>query len=229
LRLQEYYSKVPGLGLSLIGDGSAPTITIRGITTGGLTNPAVGVVIDEIPYGATVSPGTSPVVPDIDPGDLARIEVLRGPQGTLYGASSIGGLLKFVTIDPTTREFSGRVTAGLSKIAGGNDVGYNIRGSINAPLTDSLAVRASAFRSSDPGYVDNVLTGQPDVNRRNSDGGRVSLLWQPLDAFSIKLSGLIQDSTRGGSEDVDRTLGGQLAQSTLRGTGYYTRRSKAYI
>jgi hypothetical protein len=79
----------------------------RGITTGGFTTPSVGLMIDDAPFGPAFGPAQNDW-PDIDPGDLARVEVLRGPQGTLYGADSMGGLVKFVTKDPSTAGFSGR-------------------------------------------------------------------------------------------------------------------------
>lgn len=228
LRLEDYYNQVPGLGLAVIGDSSAPTVTIRGITTGGLTNPTVGIVVDEMPYGATIAAGAAVSAPDIDPGDLSRVEVLRGPQGTLYGASSIGGLLKFVTVDPSTQAFDGRLQAGLASVKDG-EVGHTLRGSVNVPLSDTFAVRASGFTLRDPGYVDNVQTGTDDINRRNSDGGRLSAMWQPSEDFSLKLSALVQNSERQGTSDVDITLGsGEPRQNALRATGLYGRDTEAY-
>src|SRR5262249_11729294 len=109
LRLQDYYSKVPGLNLELDGTTGVPTVSIRGVTTGGQTNPTVGVTVDDVPYGSSTFIGGGFVSPDIDPSDLTRVEVLRGPQGTLYGVSSIGGLLKYVTLDPSTDGFTGLV------------------------------------------------------------------------------------------------------------------------
>lgn len=227
LRLQDYYNKVPGVSLTLIGDGSAPTIAIRGITTGGITNSTVGIVVDDVSYGATVFPGVAPTAPDVDPGDIARVEVLRGPQGTLYGASSMGGLLKYVTIDPSTEAVTGSVRAGFDSVEDG-EMGYNLRASINVPLGDTFAVRASGFTIRDPGFVDNPASGQRDVNRRNSDGGRLSALWRPADNLSLKLSAVYQTSDRPGTSDVDVTLGGSLQQSLLRGTGVYNRKSQVY-
>lgn len=229
LQLQDYYTRVPGLSLVLSGNGSTPVIAIRGITTGGDTNPTVGTVIDEVSYGASVNTGQStPAIADVDPGDLARVEVLRGPQGTLYGASSIGGLLKFVTVDPSTEAMSGNLQLGSTTVSHSDDYGYNVRGSVNVPLSDSFALRASGFTSREPGYIDNVATGQDDVNRRDSDGGRLSALWRPSDSFSLKLSALIQDTERGGTADVDTALGSDPQQSFLRDSGLYERKVQAY-
>src|SRR5439155_290586 len=90
LRLQDYYASIPGLSLTPEFTG-APELTIRGLAPIG--NPTVAVVIDDVPYGASTSIAAGVQVPEVDPSDLARVEVLRGPQGTLYGANSIGGLL----------------------------------------------------------------------------------------------------------------------------------------
>jgi iron complex outermembrane receptor protein len=109
LRIQDYYTSAPGLNLTNNGEGQS-VISIRGLTTGAGANPTVGIVVDDAPFGSTRSMAGS-FAPDIDPGDLARVEVLRGPQGTLYGASSLGGLVKFVTVDPSPDALSGRVQA----------------------------------------------------------------------------------------------------------------------
>jgi outer membrane receptor protein involved in Fe transport len=229
LRLQDYYNKVPGLGLVLIGDTGSPSITIRGLTTGGFTNPTVGIVVDEIPYGSSTSQGGGFYPPDIDPNDLARIEVLRGPQGTLYGPSSLGGLVKFVTVDPSVTSFSGRIQGGLTSVSHGSDVGHNLRGSINVPLGTAFAVRASGFTSRDPGYIDNAQTGEDDVNRRQSDGGRLAALWQPSDRFSVQLSALQQESKRLGSDDELRQPGlSELENTMLRGSGGNSRKIEVY-
>jgi outer membrane receptor protein involved in Fe transport len=121
-RLESYYTTVPGLSMASSGGGDA-NLTIRGISTGANTNPTVGIVLDDVPFGSTSTLATATFAPDIDPSDLARIEVLRGPQGTLYGASSIGGLLKFVTVDPSTERLSGRVQADTSRVYNGAAAG----------------------------------------------------------------------------------------------------------
>jgi outer membrane receptor protein involved in Fe transport len=193
-------------------------LSIRGITTGGpfFTTPTVGITVDDVPFG-----GTSQVqVPDFDPGDLARIEVLRGPQGTLYGVSSMGGLLKYVTIDPSTDSFRGRVETGVSTVYNGYSLGENIRASVNVPISDTLAVRASAFTRQDPGYIDNPVLGIRGINEAHVSGGRLALLWKPTDTLSLKLNALEQRSESGGSNDIDVAPGlGDLQQNYIRGVG----------
>jgi len=115
-RLQDYYTEVPGLQLTSNELDGSSSISIRGITSGDFTNPTVGITVDDMPFGSSTVLGGGYLVPDLDPSDLARIEVLRGPQGTLYGASSIGGLVKYVTTEPSTVALTGHVQAGLSGV-----------------------------------------------------------------------------------------------------------------
>ena len=229
LRLQDYYQSVPGLSVTP-GVQSTQTIAIRGITTGGGTNPTVGVTVDDVPFGSSTNLGGGLVVPDFDPGDLARVEVLRGPQGSLYGASSMGGLLKFVTVDPSTAGFSGRMQAGAVGVFHGNGLGYNVRGSLNAPVTDTLAVRASAFTRVDPGYIDNPFLNVEGVNEARTSGGRLAALWKPLEDFSLKLAALYQTTRGNGSNDVDQLPGlGDLQQGYIPNVGGYNRTLQSYI
>jgi iron complex outermembrane receptor protein len=228
VRLQDYFSSLPGLSLSPTAQGQQ-MLAIRGITSGGTNNPTVGVVVDDVPFGSSTALGGGGVIPDLDPGDLVRIEELRGPQGTLYGASSMGGLLKFVTRDPSTSGVSGRLETGISDVTTGGEVGWNVRGSVNLPVNDQVAVRASAFTREDPGYVDNPTLGAKGVNDGHDSGGRVALLWRPSDIVSVKLSALIQSDHANGASDVDVGAGlGDLQQSYIRGTGWSDHDVQAY-
>jgi outer membrane receptor protein involved in Fe transport len=225
--LRDYFSSVPGLNVSP-NYGGQQMPSIRGITTGGFTTPTVGAVVDDVPFGtSTFWAGNQ--VPDIDPGDLARIEVLRGPQGTLYGANSMGGLLKFVTVDPSTSAYSGRLEAGTEYVHNGAAPGYNIRGSVNVPLTDTLAIRASGFTRQDPGYIDNPFHGDQGVNEGRSSGARLAGLWQIADGLSLKLSGLYQQMLMNGSSDVGLQPGlADLQQNYIHGIGGYDRKISAF-
>jgi iron complex outermembrane receptor protein len=235
LRIQDYYSSVPGLNIAP-GVSSEQILSIRGITTGAGTNPTVGITVDDVPYGASTNLGGGNAIPDIDPGDLARVEVLRGPQGTLYGASSMGGLLKFVTVDPSTNGFSGRVQAGTESVHNDGGLGYSFRASANVPLSDTVAIRASGFTTMTPGYIDNPFLGTEGVNQEHSSGGRLSGLWKIADDWSLKMSALYQVSRSEASDDVDvPTKGypqtaalGDLQQNYVAGAGGYDRKVEAY-
>jgi iron complex outermembrane recepter protein len=204
VKLTDFYSEVPGLSIAP-STMSSQTIAIRGITTGavgsGPPNPApiVAVTVDGVPFGG--SGGGDQLVPDFDPGDLARVEVLRGPQGTLYGASSVGGLVNFVTIDPSPAGVSGRLEAGGNSVQNGSEAGYTFRGAVNVPLSSDLAVRASAFTRQDPGYIDDPPLGLKGVNEDRASGGRLAALWQPSETFTLKLSALYQKITGHNTSD----------------------------
>jgi len=228
VKLVDYYSAVPGLSVAPNAE-SAQNIAIRGITTGGFSTPTVGITIDDVPFGSS-SGLVGNLVPDIDPGDLARVEVLRGPQGTLYGASSLGGLLKFVTIDPSTDRISGHVDAGTNSVYNGNGLGYNFRAGINIPLSDTFAVRASAFTRQDPGYIDNPVLGTEGINEAHARGGRLSALWKQSGTFSLKLSAMYQDITGNGTSGSSPLGNLQRIDVTALGIGggEYDRRVQAY-
>jgi iron complex outermembrane recepter protein len=227
LRLEDYYHKIPGVSFTVAGNGWEPRIIIRGMSSSVIDNPTVATVVDDVPYGRSRSLGGNVSVPDIDPGDVEQVEVLRGPQGTLYGASSIGGLLKYVTVNPSTERLSGRLQVGTTRARFGDDFGHSVRGSINVPVNDMLAVRVSGFTLSDPGYIDNPQTGERDANSRDSEGGRVSALWQPNEKFSLKLAALVQETKRFGSPLADLSLGEDPKFNQLPGTGFYDRESRA--
>jgi outer membrane receptor protein involved in Fe transport len=228
LRLQDYFTQVPGLTVTAGGFHGEPQLTIRGLTTGGFTNPTVGVVVDDVPFGASTGSSFGNVAPDIDPSDLQRIEVLRGPQGMLYGANTLGGLLKFVTVDPSTDGFTGRVQAAISDMAGSGDTGYSARGSVNVPVTETFAIRASGFTRRDPGFLDNVVTGDKDINEADIWGGRVSALWSPSDTFSVKLNALMQDTDAEGVPEVSGAFAGDFDTRATPGLGSYAQRFQAY-
>ncbi len=232
-RLQDYFTQVPGLSLNATGDGNT-NIVIRGITTAVYSNPTVAVTIDDVPFGGSTALANGQLQqPDLDPADLAQIEVLRGPQGTLYGASSLGGLIKYVTADPSTNGYSGRIQADLNGTQGGSDLGYGVRGYFNAPINDTLAVRFSGFSRRTAGYIDNVYSGQDDVNRIGAAGGHFSLLWTPSALLSVKLGALYQytHANAGSAIDTDykyRPLSGDLQESFLPGTDRFWNESALY-
>lgn len=233
----DYATRIPGLDIVSQGPGQTQ-LTLRGITSGANTaNATVGTYIDDVPYGSsTVYSAGSVLTPDIDPDDVERIEVLRGPQGTLYGSNTLGGLLKFVTVKPDSTAVAGRVSLGGSSVSDGGS-GFDAHAMFNLPLVrDKLALRVNAYTRHDPGYLDNVATGQKDVNDAKVHGGRAQLLWTPSDAFSLRLSALAQnlsgDALDNGGTDVDpltlKPIYGDLKQTRAPGTGGLDIRYRLY-
>ena len=228
LRPQDYYTSIPGLSFSS-GVHGEPYLAIRGITVDYYSNPSVGITIDDVPQGSSTSLGGGYIAPDIDPSDIAHVEVLRGPQGTLYGATSMGGLIKYVTVDPSIDGSSGSVQVGTNGVHNGAELGYSARGAGNLPLSDTSAVRLSAYARRDPGYIDNIQSGERGVNVRHADGGRLALLWRPSDAFSLKVNAFVQHSKQDGLSTVNVGPNlGDLQQDVLRETGRYDAKVQSY-
>ncbi|MGH8082518.1 MAG: TonB-dependent receptor [Lysobacter sp.] len=180
-----------------ISDGGTPgqtAVSLRGIPTVG-PGAVVGTYIDDTPLGSSSNFARSGAfVLDLLPYDIQRVEVLRGPQGTLYGASAMGGLLKYVLKDPDLDSFEGRAGVGVSSIRGAGDNGWNARAGINAPLIEGkLALRASVANEFTPGWVDNVVDGRKGINDTRQRSGHVSLLWQANEDLRVKLTGLHQN------------------------------------
>ena len=227
LKLQEYFDRIPNLSITT-GTFHALQLSIRGLTTGG-GNPTVGIVIDDVPYGSTRGSSFGLEAPDLDPSTLQRVEVLRGPQGTLYGASSMGGLLKFVTVAPTTDSFYGRVQGGTSGVKSSGQIGYNARGSVNIPVSEDFALSASAFTRRDPGYIDNPILGLEDINDAVFSGGRAAAHWELTPRLTVNLSAFLQRSEVDGTSEVHERIGlNDLEQDSVRGSGWYDKTNQAY-
>lgn len=224
LRLQDFFTSVPGLSMTQ-GVLNNEFLSIRGISNqiarGSTT---VGVVVDDAPFGAN----TAVQVSDIDPGELQQIEVLRGPQGTLYGSSSMGGLLKYVMVEPSTTEFSTRVQAGLDTIYNAAKLGYTTRASANLPVNETLAFRVSAFMREDPGYIDDVETAQEGVNVAHTSGGHVAGLWRPADGWSLKLNAFYTNTVAQGVNGVDIPTAGYPQSANLQDLQQYRARGSGY-
>ena len=187
----DYAKLVPGFNVTQDNPGQSRLI-LRGINTGSVGS-VVAVYVDDIPYGASGSLSNGAVLAgDFDTFDLNRVEVLRGPQGTLYGSNSLGGVLKFITNEPSTSRIEVRGQAGFEAVNGG-DIGPLFNVMANVPLSDTLAVRASGYYKKTPGYVDVVGRTGKNVDDAASYGVRGSLLFRPTDALSIRLFALAQD------------------------------------
>lgn len=218
---QDYLKLVPGLQLEQSTPGFGRLI-LRGINTGGVAS-TVAVYADETPFGSSSAQTNGAILAgDFDTFDVARVEVLRGPQGTLYGANSLGGILKFVTNAPRTDRLEARGRATVETVRGG-DLSYQGSALFNLPLGDKLAFRASGFYRKVGGFIDSVGTAgsdvENDINDVESYGGRASLLFKPSEKASIRLSAIVQDLNAGAASAVESdpvttdALYGRLTQS----------------
>ena len=187
----DYVTRVPGLTADTSQPGST-RLTLRGLNAGGVAS-TIGTYVDETPFGSSSGLANGAVLaPDLDPFDVERIEVLRGPQGTLYGASTLGGLLKFVTRAPSPDELEFRVQATGESTEDG-DESWGARALANVPLGSKAALRVSGWARSQGGFIDDPGRDAEDVNGVDTTGGRASFLVEATDDLSIRLSATIQD------------------------------------
>ena len=203
-RIEDYAADVPGLSFSSQRQG-VTQVTLRGITTGQAQSASTtSFYIDEAPVGSmNAYAAGSTITPDLDPADLRQVEVLKGPQGTLYGAGALGGIVRYVTTPFDYQNFGGSVIAGASMVAHGGD-GSLGRFALNIPLDGaSMALRVSAFRRNDPGFIDNPVNGGEDVNHGRSEGGRIAFGWKLNYDWSLQVSALKQTVKSDGASVVD--------------------------
>jgi outer membrane receptor protein involved in Fe transport len=201
--LKDIYTQVPGLNFTSVGNGRGFT-AIRGITTGGGNNPTVAFTVDDSPISSSVGSGLGDdTPPEINPADLQGIEVLRGPQGTLYGAASLGGLIKYVTKAPSTTDYSGNIAVSGNTVAHG-DEGYGLRASVNIPvIPDVLGVRLSGFTRRDAGFLDDPGQGKKDTNSIRSNGMRASVLWNITPNVDLTVQAAYNTRMASGAGDMD--------------------------
>jgi outer membrane receptor protein involved in Fe transport len=186
----DYARTVAGVSFEDKGAGRA-TIFIRGVSTGsdvdtGKQSP-VGLYFDESPVSEDSSQ------PDIKLYDIDRIEVLRGPQGTLFGSGSLSGTLRILPKQPDTLALSGEAGGQISETEHGG-LNYAVNGVLNVPLSELGALRVVAYKDDSDGFLTNGFSGARDINYEHTHGGRAALLIRPLDGLDVTLSGIYQES-----------------------------------
>jgi len=177
--LGDFIQEAPGLAFYDLGTGQTK-IAIRGISTnlGGNEN---GYYLDELPF-TSVSTAQSP---DVRAWDLDRIEVLRGPQGTLFGEGSLGGTVRIITADPDLNSFLAKGNAQLSTTEDGG-TNYGLKAALNLPIIeDRLAVRIAGTHERQNGWIDDPIDGRSNVNDQNIDTLRVKLKARPTDWLTL--------------------------------------------
>lgn len=205
----DYAMKAPNLSFSYTqgqGTTTSRSISVRGIQGGGTT----GFYIDDLPLPAGVDPHAL---------GLARIEILRGPQGTLYGARSMGGTVRLITQAPDPSRSSGTAYASGSSLTNGGQ-GYEVQGGINLPLAEDVAVRASVFSLTDGGFLDRRFPGPAgsgemtarNIARRDEYGASASLQWDVSDSFRVRTLLMHQRSRSNGLPLADIAADNQVQQ-----------------
>jgi iron complex outermembrane recepter protein len=201
--LLDYAANVPSLNVGSMGTPGQTQVSIRGISSTSAVS-AIGVYLDDVAMGSSNGWALgSTTLLDMMPYELDRIEVLRGPQGTLYGEGAMGGIIKYVLKTPSTTKLEANVGADVSSIDGARDPGYTVRTRVNIPVISGvLGVSVGGFDKVTPGFMYNQYTGQRDTNRDQEYGGRIAVLWTPTSNVSIKLTGLTQEIQADDSYDA---------------------------
>ena len=237
--MEDYLRNVPGVTYQEYGAGRS-TIVIRGISADPQENfQTTGTYINETPVTNLGDFGASS--PELKLIDVERVEILRGPQGTLYGASSVGGTVRIMTRQPQLDEFSGNVAATLSSTSNLGGTNYHGEGIINVPVVeDKFAIRAVGYSHEDSGYYRNIAASDPvksasaartgalvldrdDVGNSSLRGGRISARWEPTRRLGVDLMVLGQTMEQDGNPYADLPLGGF---QQARYSRFSTRRSE---
>lgn len=208
LNFADYARTVPGLTFTDGGTGGEKQ-TIRGISISPWfeINSGTAVHFNEVPLtspGGTTGP---PFNPDPSLIDIERIEVLRGPQGTLFGAGSMGGAIRIISKAPDPRESTAEAGVALSSTTDG-EIGYGLYGIVNAPAgNNGAALRAVLYQDDLGGFIDNVASGGDDVNNRRTRGARLTGSARVADGASVTAYVLYQDRHSGGLTHEEPLLG----------------------
>lgn len=189
---RDYLTSIPGVSFAESGL-RAVRVTIRGVSDGiGATDPLTGIYIDETPITESFQATLDPSVHDLD-----RVEVLKGPQGTLYGSGSMGGTVRVITKKPRLDAFEGTAEATVGGVSGGG-VNRRVDGVLNVPLAeDRVALRISGGYRKDAGWIDDIQRADDDGNTVEKTNGRAQLLLKPGENTSMIFGVLYQEEELG--------------------------------
>ncbi len=192
--LEEISRNIAGLTVQNLGPGQSQ-VAIRGVSAGQIVRDQpgvkeqVGVYLDESVISLSL------FTPDFDLYDLNRVETLRGPQGTLFGSGSVGGTIRYITNAPDPEAFASSIELNLNTVTDG-EAGGHVKGMVNIPLGDTLAVRAVGYTTEYAGFIDARREGgsvDEDVNGGNRTGARIAATWAPNDTWTITPRIIFQD------------------------------------
>ncbi|GLQ95772.1 TonB-dependent receptor [Dyella mobilis] len=209
--LNDYVSYQPGVFFASAGGTGQGELIMRGVSTGNQTSPTVSLYIDDVPVGgSTVYAAAATFVFDPALLDLDHIEFLYGPQGTLYGAGSMGGLVKYVTVKPDASGFSGNVGGDISNTNRGG-MSYTEHASLNIPLIkDKAALRVAVVDQHVTGVYQAVgETPAGGDDRTHTRGARVQLEFDPTDKLTFNVTAMAQQIAADGLSMADYNLQGQ--------------------
>lgn len=200
---EDFARDIPGLELANLGAGQN-RIVIRGVSTFSGTS-VVGIYLDDSPIDSAINYSQ----PSLALYDVERVEVLKGPQGTLYGEDSLGGTIRYITADPDPSKVAAKTEATVSNTEKGG-TNYDFEGMVNLPvIADTAAVRLVAVHEYGSGYIDNIPLHNSNFNDITTDAFRAKTLWKATENLAIELTGFYQKIAQGGPniESFDAPLG----------------------
>jgi len=220
--------ETPGVSMRTNGPGQTE-FEMRGLSSSGGSSPTVGFYLDDIAMTPPSLGFVGKTVVDPNLYDLNRVEVLRGPQGTLYGAGSMGGTIKLITNQPDT---SGVLASGQAILSGTEGGGFNhtVNAMVNIPLSDNLAIRLVGSESHLSGWIDRIVANPfplvggdfstrgnvlaapvqavyKNVNSTEEQGGHINARWTPTDRLTIGATFFIQHIHQNGPNNFDSPPG----------------------
>lgn len=219
--MTDYLNAQPSVTFLDLGAGQN-SLVIRGLGISPFEQATVATYFGEVPL--TNPLGQTPFSIDFKLVDMERVELLRGPQGTLFGGGSLGGAIRNIANRPNLTELEGQVNASISHTKGASTENVDVSGVLNVPLVeDQLAVRIVAYRESEAGFVDLIeteavrnasentgvdLQRERDAGSFSITGLRASSLWQPTEQFDAQLTFATQEIEENGLREVVIPLGG---------------------
>ncbi len=198
--VSEALGQIPGVAINITGQGGETLLTIRGVTAAGalFSGPSpIGYYLDSVPFGLV----GSAVEPDLNSYDLDHIEVLRGPQGTLYGASALNGVVRVLTNDAQLNDFDFKARATSSSTAGGGG-NYSADMAVNLPIIDDvLAARLVVGEEHDSGWINSPLGN--GINTVDDKNIRLKVTAVPMENLTIKASAAHDQTDSGAPATAD--------------------------
>ncbi len=185
--LEEILKFSPGVTVATGTDGETAQISFRGILSESGSNyfgRTFGLFYGDV---SLVNPTFRGSQPNIDPWDMATVEVLKGPQGTLFGGGALSGAVRYVPNKPEFEAFSGAASMAYMRSGHSDDSGHAQHVALNLPVSERFAVRVAGGLQSRPGYLDDLYAGRDDVNRSDRVSGRILARWEPSDRWALNL------------------------------------------
>jgi iron complex outermembrane recepter protein len=214
---------VPGMQMVDAGARGSSLVTLRGMNIGGLQAAENQGGKDVISRYVN----DTPLLIDFKLIDIERVEVLRGPQGTLYGRGAMGGTVRYILNKPSTEALSGEVYGKVSHNAESDALSYETTAVLNLPLSETLAARMALGYLEDAGFIDysnvlvepgisNLTRSLSDANDEQTTSVRMSLRWEPTDEFYMQANYYLQDQEAGGRQAANALFTGNKYQSAMR-------------